>query len=182
VSDRRIGRFWPRPVTLEQQISEMSFWALTATKRNPGQSTLPGFYRLLPQLVGSFDPGGGVSRDGNAARVGPLKSNLIGETSHGTTAVTRPTVPRSALRVRTSALLRSWLLRRTTRIDERSRRIQQSSLPLHSGCLHSVPKCLLRNAYVTGVTRLFGGVLKTPFSYHRLQPEQMNLTTRKPGS
>ena len=33
---------------------------LTVTKRNPGQFTLPGFYRLLPQLVGSCDPGGGV--------------------------------------------------------------------------------------------------------------------------
>jgi hypothetical protein len=31
---------------------------LTATKRDPGQFTLPGFYRLLPQLVGSCDPGG----------------------------------------------------------------------------------------------------------------------------
>jgi hypothetical protein len=29
---------------------------LTATKRNPGEFTLPGFYRLLPQL----DPGGEV--------------------------------------------------------------------------------------------------------------------------
>jgi hypothetical protein len=37
---------------------------LTAKKRNPGQSTLPGFYRLLPQLVGSCDPGGRVSGDG----------------------------------------------------------------------------------------------------------------------
>jgi hypothetical protein len=33
---------------------------LTVTKRNPGQFTLPGFYRLLPQLVGSCDPGGEV--------------------------------------------------------------------------------------------------------------------------
>ena len=33
-------------------------------ERTPGQSTLPGFCRLLPQLVGSFDPGGGVSGDG----------------------------------------------------------------------------------------------------------------------
>jgi hypothetical protein len=38
---------------------------LTVTKTNPGQFTLPGFYRLLPQLVGSCDPGGvGVSGDG----------------------------------------------------------------------------------------------------------------------
>ena len=35
--------------------------ALTVTKKNPGQSHSRGFYRLLPQLVGSFDPGGGVS-------------------------------------------------------------------------------------------------------------------------
>ena len=33
---------------------------LTVTKRKPGQFTLPGFYRLLPQLVDSCDPGGGV--------------------------------------------------------------------------------------------------------------------------
>ena len=40
-------------------------WLLTATKINPGQSTFPGFYRLLlPQLVGSFVSGGGVSGDG----------------------------------------------------------------------------------------------------------------------
>jgi hypothetical protein len=46
---------------------------LTATKRNPEQFTLPGFYRLLPQLVGSCDPGGvGVSGDGDAARIGLL--------------------------------------------------------------------------------------------------------------
>jgi hypothetical protein len=30
----------------------------------------------LPQLVGSFDPGGGVSGDGNAARLGPINSDL----------------------------------------------------------------------------------------------------------
>ena len=41
---------------------------LTATKRNPGQFTLPGFYRLLPQLVGSSDPGGEVGGWG-AARI-----------------------------------------------------------------------------------------------------------------
>jgi hypothetical protein len=33
---------------------------LTATKRNTGQFTLSGFYRLLPQLAGSCDPGGEV--------------------------------------------------------------------------------------------------------------------------
>jgi hypothetical protein len=44
---------------------------LTVTKRNPGQFTLPGFYRLLPQLVGSCDPGGGVGGWG-AARIGLL--------------------------------------------------------------------------------------------------------------
>jgi hypothetical protein len=37
---------------------------LTATKRKPGQFTLPGFYRLLPQLVGSCDPGGEVGNGG----------------------------------------------------------------------------------------------------------------------
>jgi hypothetical protein len=31
---------------------------LTVTEKNPGEFTLPGFYRLLPQLVGSCDPGG----------------------------------------------------------------------------------------------------------------------------
>ena len=44
---------------------------LTVTKRNPGQFTLPGFYRLLPQLVGSCDPGGGVGGWG-AAGIGLL--------------------------------------------------------------------------------------------------------------
>jgi hypothetical protein len=33
---------------------------LTVTKKNPEQFTLSGFYRLLPQLVGSCDPGGEV--------------------------------------------------------------------------------------------------------------------------
>jgi hypothetical protein len=33
---------------------------LTVTEKNPEQNTLPGFYRLLPQLVGSCDPGGEV--------------------------------------------------------------------------------------------------------------------------
>ena len=33
---------------------------LTVTKRNSGQFMLRGFYRLLPQLVGSCDPGGEV--------------------------------------------------------------------------------------------------------------------------
>ena len=44
---------------------------LTVIKRNPGQFTLPGFYRLLPQLVGSCDPGGGVGGWG-AAGIGLL--------------------------------------------------------------------------------------------------------------
>jgi len=48
---------------------------LTVTKRNPGQFTLPGFYRLLPQLVGSRDPGGGVGGWG-AARIGLLDSTV----------------------------------------------------------------------------------------------------------
>ena len=34
-------------------------------KKEPRAGQLRGFYRLLPQLVGSFDPGGGwVSGDG----------------------------------------------------------------------------------------------------------------------
>jgi hypothetical protein len=33
---------------------------LIATKKNLEAATLRGFYKLLPQLVGSFDPGGGV--------------------------------------------------------------------------------------------------------------------------
>ena len=45
--------------------------ALTVTKRNPERFTLPGFYRSLPQLVGSCDPGGGVG-GWSAARIGPL--------------------------------------------------------------------------------------------------------------
>jgi hypothetical protein len=39
-------------------------------KEPPGSPRSRGFCRLLPQLVGSCDPGGGVSGDGNAARVG----------------------------------------------------------------------------------------------------------------
>jgi hypothetical protein len=42
---------------------------LTVTKRNPGQFMLPGFYRLLPQPVGSCNPGGEVGGWG-AARIG----------------------------------------------------------------------------------------------------------------
>jgi hypothetical protein len=42
-----------------QQHPDISAWSLIATKRNPEQFTLPGFYRLLPQLVGSFDPSAG---------------------------------------------------------------------------------------------------------------------------
>jgi hypothetical protein len=45
---------------------------LIATKKNLEAATLRGFYKLLPQLVGSFDPGGGVSGDGNAARIALL--------------------------------------------------------------------------------------------------------------
>jgi hypothetical protein len=40
--------------------AELEEGVLTATEKNPGQFTLPGFYRLLPQLVGSCDPGGEV--------------------------------------------------------------------------------------------------------------------------
>jgi hypothetical protein len=43
--------------------------------KKPGQSALRGFYRLLPQLVGSFGPGGGVS--GECAQVGPIDHNRI---------------------------------------------------------------------------------------------------------
>jgi hypothetical protein len=51
-------------VTRTQHALKISLGPLTATEKNPGQSTLPGFYRLLPQLVGSCDPGGRVSGDG----------------------------------------------------------------------------------------------------------------------
>jgi hypothetical protein len=47
---------------------------MTATKINPEQSKVSGLPQLLPQLVGSCDLGGGVSGDGNAARIGPIKS------------------------------------------------------------------------------------------------------------
>ena len=44
---------------------------MSATKRDPWHYTVPGFCRLLPQLVGScVDPSGGVG-DG-AARIGPI--------------------------------------------------------------------------------------------------------------
>jgi hypothetical protein len=48
---------------------------LTVTKRNSGQFTLPGFCRLLPQLVGSCDPGGEVGRMG-AARIDLLDRRI----------------------------------------------------------------------------------------------------------
>ena len=38
-------------------------------KKTPGSSRSQGFYRLLPQLVGSCDPGG-VGVSGDAARRG----------------------------------------------------------------------------------------------------------------
>jgi hypothetical protein len=47
-------------VTAQQQFEKVLRCVLTATKRNPGQFTVPGLCRLLPQLVGSFDPGGGA--------------------------------------------------------------------------------------------------------------------------
>jgi hypothetical protein len=56
--------------------------ALTATKINPGSPPSRRLCRLLPQLVGSCDPGGvGVSGDGDAARIGayqiePYRRNL----------------------------------------------------------------------------------------------------------
>jgi hypothetical protein len=68
---------------------------LTVTKRNPEQFTLPGFYRLLPQLVGSCDPGGvGVSGDGDAARIGLLGQrewrNLTAVSPHNVAGRLRP--------------------------------------------------------------------------------------------
>ncbi len=49
---------------------------VTATKKNPEAETLPGFYRLLPQLVGSFDPGGvrGVGGRGMPSGSEPINS------------------------------------------------------------------------------------------------------------
>jgi hypothetical protein len=41
------------------------FPLLRPPQKNPGQFTLPGLYRLLPQLVGYYDPG-------DAARIGLL--------------------------------------------------------------------------------------------------------------
>ena len=38
--------------------------ALDRHKKNPGSPRCRGLYRLLPQLVGSCDPGGEVSGDG----------------------------------------------------------------------------------------------------------------------
>jgi hypothetical protein len=37
------------------------FPLLRPPQKNPGQFTLPGLYRLLPQLVGYYDPDGEVS-------------------------------------------------------------------------------------------------------------------------
>jgi hypothetical protein len=69
-------------VALQQQLVEVFFCPAIATEKNPGQSTLPGFYRLLPQLVGSFDPGGGVSGDGL-----PPGSGLFNSYVHSRAAV-----------------------------------------------------------------------------------------------
>jgi hypothetical protein len=44
---------------------------MAAKKRTPGKSVVPwGCYRLLPQLVGSFDPGGRVGGTGMPPRIG----------------------------------------------------------------------------------------------------------------
>ena len=51
-------------------------------KRTQGSPRSRGLCRLLPQLVGSFDPGGGVSGDRNAARVGPINSILKKNPGH----------------------------------------------------------------------------------------------------
>jgi hypothetical protein len=43
----------------------ISYGPFTATKINPGQSTLPGLLQVVASTVGSCDPGGvGVSGDG----------------------------------------------------------------------------------------------------------------------
>jgi hypothetical protein len=47
-----------------EKSAELEKNALTVTEKNPEQNTLPGFYRLLPQLVGSCDPGGEVGDGG----------------------------------------------------------------------------------------------------------------------
>jgi hypothetical protein len=62
------------PTYQPTHLSNVQVESSTATKKNPGQSTVPGSLRLLPQLVGSFDPGGGC-RGMGAARVGPLNPN-----------------------------------------------------------------------------------------------------------
>jgi hypothetical protein len=49
--------------TFFDEIWHLKENVLIATKKNPEQFTLPEFYRLLPQLVGSCDPGG-ASGDG----------------------------------------------------------------------------------------------------------------------
>jgi hypothetical protein len=67
-------------MSVRQHTINFSDRPLTATKKNPGQSTLPGLLQLLPQLVGSYDLGGfGVSGDGDAAWIGPNKSRRIRE-------------------------------------------------------------------------------------------------------
>ena len=50
------------------------------TKKNPRVVSLPGFYRLSPQLVGLFDPGAvRVSGDGRCRPNGPLVGTIASE-------------------------------------------------------------------------------------------------------
>jgi hypothetical protein len=59
---------------------------MLATKRNPEQGTRSGFYKSLPQLVRS--PGGvGVSGDGDAVRIGRIKSKVGFETAAHNAAI-----------------------------------------------------------------------------------------------
>jgi hypothetical protein len=57
--------------------SERVLYGCSLGRYNNDSPHSRGLSRLLPQLVGSFDPGGGVSGDGNAARVGPINSRSI---------------------------------------------------------------------------------------------------------
>jgi hypothetical protein len=52
------GAVWLARHTHRAKSTQLEKSVLTATKRDPEQFRLAGFYRLLPQLVGSCDPGG----------------------------------------------------------------------------------------------------------------------------
>ena len=73
---------WPLSHTLRQNLGPLRKSFDRHRKEPQGSPRSRGLCRLLPQLVGSFDPGGGVSGVRNAARVGPINSILKKNPGH----------------------------------------------------------------------------------------------------